>query len=126
MTDDKIQEFRKQLSDMRDHLVHDKAGLLKQVQTPVGNTASNDIGSPSLLPETVGVSGGDEEVAIGLYDNVEHRHKEVVAALERITAGTFGVCQSCGKKIAQLRLKAIPYANLCTACARSQAAAEKK
>jgi len=41
------------------------------------------------------------------------------AALERIENGTFGDCTRCGGTIAEARLKAIPYAELCMRCAKS-------
>jgi DnaK suppressor protein len=37
-------------------------------------------------------------------------------ALARIDAGTYGVCESCGKPIGKARLLAFPRANLCVAC----------
>lgn len=40
------------------------------------------------------------------------------AALERITAGTYGVCARCGEPIGLERLRARPFAELCIACAR--------
>lgn len=38
-------------------------------------------------------------------------------ALERIDAGTYGQCTSCGSEISAPRLAAIPEAELCTNCA---------
>lgn len=47
-----------------------------------------------------------------------HRHAgEIRDALARIDAGTYGVCQSCGRPIAAGRLEARPFAALCIACA---------
>lgn len=40
----------------------------------------------------------------------------IEAALRRIEAGTFGLCQTCGKPIAPERLVAIPGANDCVDC----------
>ena len=42
--------------------------------------------------------------------------REVEAALERIGAGAFGLCDGCGKAISARRLRAVPEARLCTAC----------
>ncbi len=41
----------------------------------------------------------------------------VDAALDRIDAGTFGVCSLCGRPIGLDRLRARPTAELCIACA---------
>jgi len=37
-------------------------------------------------------------------------------AIERIEAGTYGVCESCGKPIGKARLQAFPRATLCVTC----------
>lgn len=42
---------------------------------------------------------------------------EVVAALARVDAGTYGVCARCGRPIPAARLEARPMATLCVACA---------
>ena len=38
-------------------------------------------------------------------------------ALERIAAGTYGICESCGKSIPLERLEVLPYSTLCVECA---------
>jgi len=43
----------------------------------------------------------------------------VEAALGRIEAGTYGICEECSKEIPRERLDAIPYAARCTGCERS-------
>ena len=43
-------------------------------------------------------------------------YSEVVGALERLEAGTYGRCERCGNEIAPERLEAIPTARLCVAC----------
>ena len=42
---------------------------------------------------------------------------DVDAALARIAAGTYGVCERCGREIAPDRLRARPTARTCIACA---------
>lgn len=42
---------------------------------------------------------------------------EIREALERIRDGTFGLCSSCGKRIARERLRLLPYARECRRCA---------
>jgi len=42
---------------------------------------------------------------------------EVEAALQRLAAGTFGVCERCDRSIATERLEARPVARTCIACA---------
>lgn len=42
---------------------------------------------------------------------------EVEHALAKIEAGTYGICESCGKPIAEARLEAKPAARHCIDCA---------
>jgi len=43
--------------------------------------------------------------------------RKVERALERIDAGTYGTCESCGKAIPVERLEVLPYSTLCVECA---------
>jgi DnaK suppressor protein len=50
----------------------------------------------------------------------ETQRREIVqidAALARLEAGEYGVCTDCDQEIDPRRLKALPYALLCTECA---------
>jgi RNA polymerase-binding transcription factor DksA len=42
-------------------------------------------------------------------------------ALERLDAGTYGICSACGDVIAPARLAALPAAALCIGCAAAEA-----
>ncbi|MGN6241262.1 MAG: TraR/DksA family transcriptional regulator [Cellulosimicrobium cellulans] len=48
------------------------------------------------------------------------RVEEVDAALARLDAGTYGVCEACGQPIAAGRLEARPTARTCVGCAASR------
>ena len=51
------------------------------------------------------------------YDSLE---AEVLEALARIDAGTYGVCARCGKDINPVRLSVLPTATLCRDCAEEE------
>lgn len=42
--------------------------------------------------------------------------EEIDRALAKIEAGTYGICESCGKPIPKERLKYVPQATLCVPC----------
>ena len=46
--------------------------------------------------------------------------EEIDAALERVKAGTYGICLRCGKNIPVARLEAVPHAALCIDCKSRQ------
>ena len=43
---------------------------------------------------------------------------QIESALDKIRRGRYGRCESCDQPIAPMRLKALPYATECIACAR--------
>jgi RNA polymerase-binding protein DksA len=60
----------------------------------------------------------NEEVLVQLSETERAEIEDIRAALGRIRAGTYAVCSKCGDAIAAKRLEAIPYTDLCVACAR--------
>jgi DnaK suppressor protein len=50
-----------------------------------------------------------EQKLLGLLEDIEH-------ALQKMDAGTYGICDRCGEPIDPARLEALPHANLCIRC----------
>ncbi len=77
---------------------------------------SNTIRMPSDMAD-VGTDAFEQELAVDLLGNEKEVLEQIEAALERIEDGSYGRCERCGRKIANARLEAIPYAALCVRCA---------
>jgi DnaK suppressor protein len=56
------------------------------------------------------------EQQIGVLANIQARQAQVERALQRIDAGTYGRCETCGSAIAPERLEAFPSVTSCVAC----------
>ena len=52
-----------------------------------------------------------------LAEQARRQLAEIDAAVARIAAGTYGVCERCGRAITDERLRARPVARTCIACA---------
>jgi RNA polymerase-binding transcription factor DksA len=52
-----------------------------------------------------------------LVQQAEHHLAEVDAALDRLAAGTYGVCERCVRPIPDERLEVRPIARTCVSCA---------
>ncbi|WP_265447949.1 TraR/DksA family transcriptional regulator [Flexivirga meconopsidis] len=61
----------------------------------------------------------DRSMIDTLAKDAEAQLAAVDAALARLDAGTYGVCERCGAPIADGRLEARPTATVCTDCARA-------
>lgn len=46
--------------------------------------------------------------------------RDIDDALNRIAAGTYGICEQCGNPIPLARLEVVPYARLCMKCAQKE------
>ena len=58
----------------------------------------------------------DQELALGMEENVRAHLVETEAALTRLQTGEYGVCEDCAAKIDPKRLRALPHARRCVAC----------
>ncbi|MGI3782628.1 MAG: TraR/DksA family transcriptional regulator [Janthinobacterium lividum] len=59
----------------------------------------------------------DQARDTALLAQVSQTLAELAAARARLAAGTYGVCEHCGRPVAEARLAARPEARLCIACA---------
>jgi DnaK suppressor protein len=60
-----------------------------------------------------GTATFERERDLSLVNNLRDLMERIDKALAKIDEGTYGLCDRCGKPIEKLRLKALPYANLC-------------
>ena len=74
----------------------------------------SETGSEPDLIDQADITISSEENSAILAD-LEARYEHVRSALGRMEAGTYGVCETCGKKIEKERLEADPAAATCKA-----------
>jgi RNA polymerase-binding transcription factor DksA len=55
----------------------------------------------------------ERELDLGVLQSVEAELAAVQKALDRLEAGRYGICEICGKPIAEARLEAMPAARYC-------------
>lgn len=63
-----------------------------------------------------GSSALEREQELTLVNNTRDLLAQTQRALGRISAGTFGTCESCGRAIGKARVQAFPRATLCVEC----------
>lgn len=67
------------------------------------------------------VEAENDEVLEGMGAMAVNEIQQIKVALGKVEAGTYGICQTCEKKIAPKRLEALPYAITCINCAEAAA-----
>ncbi len=62
------------------------------------------------------VSNLMENLRNSLQDTEYQEYSNIIAALDAMDKGTYGICQECGQHISENRLKYNPNARRCLAC----------
>lgn len=57
---------------------------------------------------------------VGVANDLHAIEERIERALAKLADGTYGICDSCGRPIAEGRLKAAPESALCVECARAE------
>ncbi len=117
LTKAEANRYRHSLLEMLRRLDEDRAQLKDEALGPVGGEASGSLSNVPLHLADLGSHDFEEELTLGLLENEELLIEAINAALERLDKGTFGRCEACSQDIHKDRLKALPYARHCVACA---------
>jgi len=73
-------------------------------------------GSPFGKREEEASETIEVERRLALGKKISDTLAKIEHALQKYEAGTYGLCDSCGQKIEQERLEALPQASLCLKC----------
>lgn len=118
MTEDTIRRrlnaARERLLTLRESLRHSSGSAAAVLPEPAGN---------ELHPADVASDTFERSKDLSILLGVDAGLAEVERAAERLGAGTYGICQACGKPIPPGRLEALPAARYCT---KDQARMERR
>ena len=75
-----------------------------------------------------------DQAADALYDDLAQRFAEIASAdlrmiesaIQKIDEKAYGLCESCGCRIPEARLRALPFAELCIECKREEEEAARR
>lgn len=107
-----------QLEELRGALEAEKDAVEEELSTHGVNIDSDWQGNSSSSGEEADqndAADNIEELVINvpLVEELEKRHKEIVAALARMDTGSYGLCENGGEPIPFDRLEANPAARTC-------------
>jgi DnaK suppressor protein len=103
-----IEKLRRQLEEQRQEILG-----LYQRDLEVGQSASDE--SADDLVDRAN-NAYNREFMLALSSSERELLRDIDNALERIEAGSHGVCEPCGSVIPAARLKAVPWARYCIDC----------
>ena len=117
---------KKELDELRERLLAERVELEEQLATLEENTfaasQSDMSGEVAFDDETAdaGTATFERERDLSIENNVRDLLSKIDRAIRRMDAGTFGLCDRCGKPIEKARIKALPYVDLCIKDAQAQ------
>lgn len=107
----------------KDRLTKEKEELERQLATVGRRNPSNPADWEALPPETGQESDPNDAADLiegyegntAILKDLEIRYNQVLSALSRMEAGTYGTCEVGGEEIEEARLNADPAARTCKA-----------
>jgi len=100
-----------------EHLKSMRRGYIRELAADARSELSESTGDAKDSAD-LAADEYERHVSRTLYDRVMSRIAEVDNALKRIDEASYGVCETCGLEIAELRLKALPFTRNCWDCQR--------
>ena len=106
---DKFRRYYRLLLDLRHHVLtqlgeHTEETLLKSAKDDSG-----DLSGYGQHMADAGTDTFDRDFALSLVSSEQEALSEIEAAIKRVHAGTYGICESTQKPIAKERLLAVPF-----------------
>lgn len=115
---DELESYRSSLLTLRARLKGDLDQMTDEALNRGNGDGSGNLSNVPMHLADVGTENYDQEFTLGLIENEQETLEQVVEALARVDAGTYGTCQECGNPVAKPRLQALPHTRYCIECAR--------
>jgi DnaK suppressor protein len=111
-----LAHFEKLIMQKREDLVKELGYLKETSMEKSYQDYTGEVSTYSFHMADQGTDAQEREKAF-MFASREGKYLTYLdRALERIKAGTYGVCMECGQAISKARLEAVPTATLCIAC----------
>ena len=110
-----LAEVRERLEEELRGIHAQRTGITEAVQETADTWGENDQESAD-----VGSSTFEREKELSISDSLMDLEEKIARAIAKIDAGTYGLCEKCGKPIEKARIRALPYASLCLADKRAE------
>ncbi len=114
----------KDLKRFRKMLEESKKALLMNARKTLMEESNFDTDD---LPDEIDLASSEytQSMIFRLRDREKFLLKKIERALQRMDAGTFGICERCEDEISAKRLEARPVTTLCIRCKEEQEKKEK-
>ena len=110
MNKETLELYRKRLLKMRENILN-KAKKLKEDSYNLGTDGIQDMADAAS-------NTYNADILMSISDNDLTILKDIDNSLDKLSKGTYGICEECEEKISEKRLEANPVARYCITCKR--------
>ncbi|HNT44131.1 MAG TPA: TraR/DksA family transcriptional regulator [Syntrophorhabdaceae bacterium] len=110
MNKEKVEFYRKTLLKMRENILN-KAKKLKEDSYNLGTDGIQDMADAAS-------NTYNADILMSISDNDLTILKDIDNSLDKLSKGSYGICEECEEKISEKRLEANPVARYCITCKR--------
>lgn len=113
------QRDRERQKRLHDLLMEEKRRLWNELRGELFDKLGEGLHTQYDIPQDIGEQGILdllEDTGLAVVDIRREQLTRMEEALMRLEAGSYGICEVCGKKIDEARLPAAPYVNCCVRC----------
>ena len=109
-----LDKVRQRLLDRRAELTDELARMATEIKW-IGDDQGDEGAAGNHMGDD-GSNVSEAERLSTLSADLQDVLNQTESALERLDAGTYGICQRCGKTIGAERLEAFPFVTYCITC----------
>jgi DnaK suppressor protein len=106
LTKDEIEKFKQRLEELRKQMMHLVRGASETVKS------ADESKGYSQHQADEGTDDFDRTITLEVTNKEVSILRQIERALEKISEGTYGICDITGEEISPARLEAIPYATM--------------
>ncbi len=107
-------------TDMYSDIEQTLRELEQSLETRLSDVKAGLVQQHSADSKEQAIERENDEVLQKIEESIMAELSQVKQAVRRLNLGEYGICEECGDEIAVERLKAMPFATLCVACAEAR------
>jgi len=120
MNKEELKYFENLLNEKKETLIQELGYLEDNSMRLNSKDGAGDLSSHAYHLADHATETQDREQAFHMASREGRYLFYIEEALDRVRAGTFGICKTCGKIIPKARLEAVPTAKMCIVCKSKQ------
>ena len=118
----RYEDLKRILVDRRREIMNEVQGKIRDVRSEGTTAKLNEVFDAGESSE----ADIQEDIELALIQMKSETLQRINEALTRLEEGKYGYCFECGEEIAELRLRALPFAVRCKDCEEAREVAEQR